>query len=219
MDSFKNTFRLSISLIFTFLVMIGCSPRKPVDRSGYSKEKEVRELKRLTSAELMVKGEELGKMILAAAADTLQSSLKRAIVENGVDGAIQFCNVHATGLVSDLEDSLGVSIMRVTNNPRNPKDSLTNIDRDIWEAYAYASSNEAQLQELDDQTLILTKPIMISTGLCLNCHGEPGNTITSENYDLIKSKYPNDQAINYQVGDLRGMWRIIIPKKSVVSRL
>jgi len=46
-----------------------------------------------------------------------------------------------------------------------------------------------------------------------------GSDITPENYSLIKSRYPNDEAVNYEVGNFRGMWRIIIPKKAVVSKL
>jgi len=214
--TFYRGFKFTLPALIILFAITNCSPKKPVDRSEYVKEKEKREVKRLTKAELMVKAEELGKKVLAATASKFQSELKKAISEEGIDGAINYCNLHAIGIASKLEDSLGVSIKRVTDKTRNPADSITAIDREIWEAYTYAPAEKPQIQELDEENFILTKPIMISNGLCLNCHGTPGETITQENYDLIKSKYPDDQAINYQVGDLRGMWRIIIPTKAAV---
>lgn len=213
----KNTVDTGLFLIL--LLLLSCTPKKPVDREGYQQEKAERELKRLTPVELMAEGEVFGKKILRATASTFQKELKRAIVEKGISGAVDYCHLNATDLVKKYEDSLGVSIMRVTDRPRNPADTLSGIDKEIWEAYEYSPNADAQLQELDEKTLILTKPITISTGLCLNCHGNPGSTITDENYKLIQSKYPQDKAIGYEVGDLRGMWRIIIPKKSVVRQL
>jgi cytochrome c551/c552 len=42
---------------------------------------------------------------------------------------------------------------------------------------------------------------------CIKCHG--GKTdITESTQKMIAQKYPNDKAIGYQMGDLRGMWKI-----------
>lgn len=217
--TFMNLSKYLVSALFISLLIIGCSPRKPVDRTGYDEEREVRELKRLTKADLIAKGEEIGKAALKASADALQSNLKNAITEKGVSGAIEFCNLNASGLVKSIEDSLGVTVMRVTDKTRNLSDTLTVSDQDIWDAYSYESPESPQLLEIDEETFVMTKAIKIPSGLCLNCHGTPGETITDENYALIKSLYPDDLAIGYNVGDLRGMWKITIPKKSVVEKL
>lgn len=212
----KNTLLSCIGLIF----LLSCQPKKPVDREGFQKEKETRELKRVSQAELMAKGEVLGKSVLLATEERFKSALQSAIMEEGIAGAIEYCNLNASELVRSFEDSLGISIKRVTDKPRNPMDTLSGIEKEIWEAYAFSPENrEAQLLEMDEQNLILTKPIFISTGLCLNCHGKVGAAVTKENYALIKSMYPDDLAIDYASGDLRGMWRIIIPKKTVVTQL
>lgn len=224
-----NSFVLASSLkgqkkfyLFSFisvLFIVGCSPRKPVDRTAYDQEREVRELKRLTKVELMAKGEEIGKQALSAAASALQSNLKKAISEKGVAGAIGFCNLNASGIVKPIEDSLGVTITRVTDKTRNPADSLKKSDLEIWEAYTYSAPDSPQLMEQDEQTYVMTQAIKIPSGLCLNCHGTVGEIITEENYALIKELYPADSATGYHVGDLRGMWKIVIPKKSVVARM
>ncbi|WP_258100057.1 Tll0287-like domain-containing protein [Marinoscillum pacificum] len=203
-----------------FLCLIGCKPDKPVDREAVKKELEAREFKRVTEGEIMAKGEEIAKSALKVTAQTFQSALMTAIQEEGVPGAIEYCNTNAMEIVKKLEDSLNISIKRVTNKTRNPADSLTGIEKEIWEAYNYDPSQAtAQLQEFSDTELIFTQPIMIGSGVCLNCHGGVGAELTNENYEFIKTLYPNDQATGYQLGDLRGMWRLIIPKKTVVNAL
>ena len=168
----------------------------------------------------MAKGEEIAKSALKVTAQTFQSALMTAIQEEGVPGAIEYCNTNAMEIVKKLDDSLNISIKRVTNKTRNPADSLTGIEKEIWEAYNYNPSQAtAQLQEFSDTELIFTQPILIGSGVCLNCHGGVGAEVTNENYELIKTRYPNDQATGYQLGDLRGMWRLIIPKKTVVNAL
>ncbi|CAN0317700.1 unnamed protein product, partial [Chrysoparadoxa australica] len=92
----------------------------------------------------------------------------------------------------------------------------------ILEAYAYdfSPTNAVnQVQELDDRTLIFTQPIAIGNGMCLNCHGEPKEQIKEDVLAAIKSKYPNDVATGYSLGQLRGMWSVKIPKKTVVNQL
>ena len=46
------------------------------------------------------------------------------------------------------------------------------------------------------------KPILTSA-MCLKCHGQ----LDEINYpviELLREKYPNDRALGYQVGDVRG---------------
>ncbi|HCX21141.1 MAG: hypothetical protein CMB80_07560 [Flammeovirgaceae bacterium] len=207
-------------LMILCLSILSCRPDKPVDREAVKKEMAAREFKRITDGEIMSRGEEIAKSALKVSAQTFQSSLMNAIQNEGVPGAIQYCNTNAMEIVKKLEDSLQISIKRVTNKTRNPADSLTGIEKEIWEAYSYDPSQAtAQLQEFSDTELIFTQPIMIGSGVCLNCHGGVGAEITNENYQLIKSLYPNDQATGYNLGDLRGMWRLIIPKKTVVDQI
>jgi len=53
----------------------------------------------------------------------------------------------------------------------------------------------------------------------LNCHGEPGKEISEETLQKLNELYPEDKAIGHQIGDLRGMWSIKIPKKEVVKEM
>ena len=60
-------------------------------------------------------------------------------------------------------------------------------------------------------TVAFYAPIKVQD-LCLNCHGQPGTDIKAADYDLIKKLYPEDEAVGYKSGDLRGMWSIRFEK-------
>jgi hypothetical protein len=50
--------------------------------------------------------------------------------------------------------------------------------------------------------------IVITNPLCLNCHGTPGLELLPANHAFIRRLYPEDEAIGFRLGDLRGLWRI-----------
>jgi hypothetical protein len=64
----------------------------------------------------------------------------------------------------------------------------------------------------DDGTVGYYAPIKISIPTCLNCHGEVGKDVKAEDYKVLKSLYPNDVAVGYKEGDLRGMFSIRFSK-------
>jgi len=50
------------------------------------------------------------------------------------------------------------------------------------------------------------KPIMLQP-ICLNCHG-PEEQLLPELKTTLDELYPEDQARNFKVGDLRGVFRV-----------
>jgi hypothetical protein len=63
--------------------------------------------------------------------------------------------------------------------------------------------------EVTDETFTYYSPIVIQNHMCLLCHGEPGKSMEQENHNFIKTKYPDDLATGYQLGDLRGAWKVV----------
>lgn len=219
--TYKPVHSFSISkLILLCLLAWSCSPEKPVDRSGYEQEKADRSLKRAMPSEVIVKAEEIGNEALKATEKSLKTALVTAVQDSGVDGAIRYCNVQAMPITRAMEDSLGVKVYRMTDRVRNPADTIISSLLPTWEAYQYNSAvTSSQVQMLNDSAYVLTKPIRIANGLCLNCHGQVGITMPEERHALIKTLYPNDQATGYELNELRGIWVIKIPLRSVVKRL
>ncbi len=198
------------------LLLLGCSPKKPVDKTAYWKEQEARELKRILPIDLKVKGEDLGAEIIDAVSRSFEKRLEKAIVINGVAGAINACNLEAMFIVKELQDSLGVSIARISSRELNRSDSLNKIEKEIWEAYKYSpKSASLYTQEGDPSNLIVTKPVYLSSNLCLNCHGNPELDVT----EALSKKQMDKTISGSNAGDLIGLWRVIIPKKTVVSML
>ena len=120
--------------------------------------------------------------------------------------------------------SIHVKIRRVSNRYRNPSDQPQDSEIQILEAYEYNAENgiesEPNIQKLENgEVLLYTKPIIISSSLCLNCHGKPGLEIDKATLKAIDSKYPNDRAKDHNMKDLRGMWSVMIPKKEVVKKM
>lgn len=180
------------------------------------------EVKKLSEAEITTHAMEWGEEISMEAQKSLMGTLQKAIQEKGPEGAVSFCNVEALAITKEVADKYKVTIRRVSEKNRNPKNIPNATENELLDAYAYNSENkienQANIQKIEDgQVLLFTKAITIPNGLCLNCHGQPGKDIQEGTAEKIKNLYPDDKAINYQVGDLRGMWSIALPKKEVVK--
>ena len=206
--------------LIIFLFVEGCD-NKPVNQEAIKDEMANRELKRIPEGDILQKGMELGDTIAIEAQQLLQKNLLNAIQEGGVAHALQFCNANALDLVKDLEEEGGYQIMRVSDKYRNPMDAPDSLENLILEAYQYNAEEglplEASIQSENAEVLLYTKPITIAGGLCLNCHGTIGQELSEANYDSILGYYPEDKAVGYALNDLRGMWVIRIPRKTVVK--
>lgn len=152
-----------------------------------------------------------GNNIVTLTFDTLRNSLVHAIETHSVEGAIEFCNEKAFALTSSYSN--GVAVRRTAlrfRNPSNKPDSLESIvlqefDREI------KSGNGAEIQIVrtaSSEEVHFFKPIILQP-MCLNCHGTPGQDIKPATLARIKEFYPDDQAVNFNRGDLRGVWHII----------
>lgn len=157
-----------------------------------------------------------GKTIALSTFASLSAELGKALQEGGVATAIEKCNLAAMPMVDSLSRVHKASIRRTSLKVRNPLNKPSQEELMILKAYENQSVQKADLKpmivENDDQTLSFYAPIKIQE-LCLNCHGKIGEELNIEDHALIKSLYPNDEAINYNLGDLRGMWSIKFQKE------
>lgn len=53
-------------------------------------------------------------------------------------------------------------------------------------------------------------PIVIM-GQCVGCHGKR-NEITKDTKETLAKLFPNDRAIDYEIGDLRGLFSVTFKK-------
>lgn len=217
---YKTNFFVAVFLLILF-GFGACTSDKKIDKAAVKKEIESREIKKITDAEIVSKIHEMGNVIALKAKQTLGKNLKKAIEEGGVEYAISFCNLAAMPLVDSLSINYEAKIRRVSLKARNQNDLPSSIEKELLEAYEYQWKDsiplQTNVQTMDEEHYLFTKPIFVDNALCLSCHGNLDNGFTQETDDFIKSKYPLDKATGYNMGDLRGMWSITISKKKVVQ--
>jgi hypothetical protein len=137
---------------------------------------------------------------------TLVGKLTEAIEQKGLPAAAEFCSAHAQHLTDSLSGVLGYSIRRISDKNRNTKNALNSYDAEVMHAFR-VSKEAGNLSSAQINTANRTyyKPILLGMPVCLKCHGTAQDR-DSAAYEIIRSNYPNDLAVDYSLGDLRGMW-------------
>lgn len=159
-----------------------------------------------TEEEYLIKGKEIAETTF----NILSSNLKNAMDEGGLENALAFCNVNAMPLTDSLSDYYNVSIKRVSHKPRNLINEPTPQEQHVIDDYLTLGALEnmkPMIAKNEQQNIVFYAPIP-TKGLCLNCHGIVGETLSLERYEVIKKFYPNDNAVGFKEGDFRGMWSI-----------
>ena len=163
----------------------------------------------------------IGKQIAEASFKALSGQLKKAMEEGGVRNAVEYCNFMANPLIDSLSRAHQARIRRTSVHARNPGNKPNPKEKDILAFYHTKHNNEEPLAPLvvtyHDGSTVFYAPIVIPGPLCLTCHGDPGKTVSSQDYDYIRSLYPDDDAIGYKTGDLRGMWSISLNVEDVIK--
>ncbi len=213
-----------ICFLFSSFLFIACGPRERISKNVFDEVNRSMEAKKLSEAQITQEAMIWGDSISTEAEQQLMASLHEAVQEKGHADALAFCNVNAAPIITKLSDTYGVSIRRTSTRARN-QDNLPNEEElPLLEAYQYnmenGIENEPNIQRIDGgEVLLYTKAIVISSEFCLACHGQPEKDIEVAVLAEIDSLYNGDLARGFKVGDLRGMWSLKLPKKSVVNRL
>jgi cytochrome c553 len=142
----------------------------------------------------------------------LGKNLLLAINQKGTVGAVEFCNLRAITLTDSMAISHKVKIKRVSDKPRNP-DNMANAKELAYiatfkELVESGPDIEPMTEEINGQVHFYY-PITTNT-MCLQCHGKPNEQVTPETLGILKSLYPKDQALGYDVNQVRGIWSIVL---------
>ncbi len=155
------------------------------------------------SQEIIDTGDRLSKELL----EQLSSKLKNEIKTNGLLQAAKFCNSNALTLTEEinLRQVEGISVKRISlkerNNANAPKPDEALVLKSMQEMLKKNSLPAYVIKE-EDRTYKYYKPLVIQKELCLKCHGNVDKN--PELAQFIKEYYPDDKAIGYKMGDLRG---------------
>ncbi len=154
----------------------------------------------------------LGDSLSMKAQKALISTLTQAISDGGFVNGVSYCNENANKINTNLEKTHKVKIERVSNKNRNPQNALLSTeDKQAFEKLSQDSTLQKHFMQLEDGSSVYYKPIKIGMPTCLKCHGNK-QELDEAAFQKIKTLYPEDKAINYSMGELRGMWKISFQK-------
>lgn len=202
-------FRLIAILFITITLLISCSNKESKN-----------ETEDFNSTTFQNKYLGQGHKISEESFLAMRLNIMRAMGEKGITGAAEYCNLEALSITDSLSKAFDSEIKRTTLKLRNPKNEPTAKERELLEYFESLHSTGIQpadsLIRLSDKEVLYVRPIFTQV-ICQNCHGMLGNSLSEDNYSVIKKLYPDDKAIDYKSGDLRGMWSIKMKAKSAVK--
>jgi hypothetical protein len=162
-----------------------------------------------------------GRAIASETFSLLSSNLQAAIASGGVTNALPYCSLAASPLTASIADRHGVTLRRVADRARNPKGKADATESAILQGYRFAIAQTNALQpvvtNLLEHSVTFFAPIVLTNALCLKCHGRPGEDIPTEGLEVIRRLYPQDEAVGFRMGELRGAWRIDFPIRTLGS--
>lgn len=158
---------------------------------------------------------EKGETVAQSTAKRMLGEVGQNMKEGGVAQAAPYCNAHASELTKEMAMQHGVTIKRTSHKLRNQDNAPDATEQKILEAYLSQIAEQKALKpvvEKDKQGQVhFYAPIML-LDKCEVCHGVVGESLKQENYDVIKTLYPEDKAIGFVDGDFRGIWHVTFDK-------
>ncbi len=140
-----------------------------------------------------------------AAAGELKKTLigeLKAKMSEGPIGAVEFCSKNAMNITDSVAKKHGLNIKRVSEKNRNSKNIVDESDKKALIQFADAIAKNKKPQ---DSIIVDGKYYepMLTNEMCAVCHGKE-NDMSKDVKEKIKQVYPNDKAVGYGVGELRG---------------
>ena len=133
----------------------------------------------------------------------LMKNVGEQIAMGGVESALQFCNIEAMPLTKSMSDKHGLVISRVSDKMRNPKNIANAEELKLIEQYKKQLLAGEILKPVRTETHYYEP--LVTNGMCLQCHGEPGKNVQPKVAAKIAELYPNDLAMGYKENEVRGL--------------
>ena len=147
---------------------------------------------------------------------SLRGELKAAMQAGGPVAAISVCNQAAPRIARDKATETGWSVGRTALRLRSPTNAPDDWERAVLGMFAEKAAKGAELASLEhhEQVVVDGKRVFrymkaIPTQKpCLACHG---SAIDAGLERKIREFYPEDRAVGFSLGDLRGAFTITQP--------
>ena len=154
----------------------------------------------------------IGDQVAGRLFASLMTTLQEKIAADGPESAIAYCRLEALPLTAQIAEEFPSvkSVRRTALRVRNPANAPDATDRSVLEEWL-ASWNPATppqpvMKEFSSadgtKELRYYRPVPVMA-TCLACHGS-GDEIPDNVRKALERDYPQDQAVEFKEGDLRG---------------
>jgi hypothetical protein len=210
------------NIIFLLLAYFAFSCDEKPDTTGISEEIKNRKIRKISDIDILSGSEVKGLKLVLFSQKKISMKVEEAYNKEGVEKAMGYCVLSNNSFIDSIEKKEFVKMRRVSLKPRNPGNIPDSTEKSMLEAYEYNIRNKISTNShpplIQDKTILFTAPVLIES-TCLKCHGIPGKDIREADYKIIKAKYPKDEAVNYRLEELVGMWSLVIDKKEFIRRM
>jgi len=135
---------------------------------------------------------------------TLKPTLENTLAQDDTQEiAMGTCSSVAMQMTNDYNNiSPDVKVRRTALKYRNPANKPDAIDTEVM--YRLQAVNDGKPVAVDTSSgYRVYKPLKIKSS-CISCHGDT-KQMSSEVLKMIKTKYPQDLATGFKLGDFRGV--------------
>lgn len=146
-----------------------------------------------------------GAELLQPFKQQMMGALKAGLAE-GPSAAIEACSVQAPVIAAGLSVD-DVAMGRTSHRLRNPANAGPDWATQVLRDYLDSGDWRPRTVALDDGRVGYVEPIG-TQALCLTCHGAQ---LAPEVADTIREQYPQDRAVGFAEGDLRGVFWVSYP--------
>lgn len=164
-------------------------------------------------AEEVVAIPEQGKALIQSFATDLKAELQEAIKAGGLKNGIAVCSEKAPAIAQKYSNNQW-QIKRTSLKVRNPANTPTEFERGMLLQFELKKSEGLPINKLSyygveksesGEMHRLMKAIP-TQALCLGCHGD---NLSDDVKSELKLRYPEDQAVGFKEGDIRGAFSLI----------
>jgi hypothetical protein len=142
--------------------------------------------------------------------EMLKANLVEAMANGGPESAVSVCAAQAQSILGEIETASHVKVGRSSLRLRTPADAPPD-----WVATWLRTAGERKAEGVvgvravvdspSDKVARVIRPIAIEAP-CLACHGQE-QQVSPATRAAIRATYPQDAAMGYDLGDLRGaLW-------------
>lgn len=141
--------------------------------------------------------------------EKVRGLLLKEIEQGGFSSAVRVCSELAQDMTQRFSQQTGHYLRRVSIRYRNARNVPDDYERKKLKEFDQMNREKrlpGELAEVAEEQgvryLRYMKPL-VAASLCMVCHG-PKENIPMEVQAILREKYPQDRAIGFLVGDVRG---------------